>query len=106
MMGESGVDGFVERVERVPTGSGALNGLSFGLKDLYDVQGRVAGCGNPDWQRTHTAAERDCPVLASLLTAGASLAGITHTDELAYSLNGENIIARLVRRVPLPFVRR
>lgn len=89
MSGE-GVDGFVERVERAPTGSGALDGLSFGLKDLYDVQGRVAGCGNPDWQRTHAAAERDCPVLASLLAAGASLAGITHTDELAYSLNGEN----------------
>lgn len=89
-MSAGGIDGFVERLERAPTGSGALDGLTFGLKDLYDVAGRVAGCGNPDWKRTHSAADRDCPVLARLLASGASLAGITHTDELAYSLNGEN----------------
>jgi amidase len=85
-----GVDGFIDRLDRPPTSSGALDGLTFGLKDLYDVAGRVAGCGNPDWLKTHEPAERDCPVLARLLAAGASLAGITHTDELAYSLNGEN----------------
>lgn len=89
-MSDSGVDGFVERVERASTGTGPLDGLRFGLKDLYDVAGRVAGCGNPDWLRTHGPAERDCPVLSKLLEAGASLAGVTHTDELAYSLNGEN----------------
>lgn len=90
-MSADGVDGFVERLERTPEGSGTLDGLTFGLKDLYDVAGRVAGCGNPDWQRTHAAAERDCPVLTKLLSAGAHLSGITHTDELAYSLNGENL---------------
>lgn len=84
------IDGFIERLERTPSGSGALDGLTFGLKDLYDVAGRVAGCGNPDWLRSHEPAERDCPVLARLLASGAALAGITHTDELAYSLNGEN----------------
>jgi amidase len=84
------VDGFIERLERPPTGSGPLDGLSFGLKDLYDVAGRVAGCGNPGWLRTHEPADTDCPVLARLLDAGARLAGMTYTDELAYSLNGEN----------------
>jgi amidase len=84
------VEGFIERLDRAPTGSGPLDDLGFGLKDLYDVAGRVAGCGNPDWQRTHPAAESDCSVLARLLDAGARLTGITHTDELAYSLNGEN----------------
>ncbi|WP_416898371.1 MAG: amidase family protein [Minwuia sp.] len=85
-----GIDGFIERLARPATGRGLLDGLSFGLKDLYDVAGRVAGCGNPDWLRTHEAAADDCPVLAKLLGAGAALAGMTHTDELAYSLNGEN----------------
>lgn len=84
------VGGFIERLERAPTGSGALDGLAFGLKDIYDVAGRAAGCGNPDWKRTHAPAGSDCPVVQSLREAGARLAGITHTDELAYSLNGEN----------------
>ena len=83
-------DGFIERLERGPAGSGPLDGMSFGLKDLYDVEGRVAGCGNPDWKRSHAPAGSDCPVLQTLSGAGARLAGITHTDELAYSLNGEN----------------
>ena len=89
-MSAAPVEGFIARLDRAPTGSGPLDGLGFGLKDLYDVAGRVAGCGNPDWQRTHPAANSDCPVLARLLDAGARLTGITHTDELAYSLNGEN----------------
>jgi len=84
------ISGFIEKFERGPTASGPLDGLRFGLKDLYDVAGRVAGCGNPDWLSTHGPAEDDCPVLAKLLDAGATLAGVTHTDELAYSLNGEN----------------
>lgn len=84
------IGGFIERLARAPTGSGPLDGLSFGLKDLYDVAGRVTGCGNPDWRRSHAAAASDCSVLARLLDAGARLAGVTHTDELAYSLNGEN----------------
>ena len=89
-MSAAPVEGFIERLERAPTGSGPLDGLSFGLKDLYDVAGRVTGCGNPDWRRTHAPAPSDCSVLARLLDAGARLTGITHTDELAYSLNGEN----------------
>ncbi|MDF1722632.1 MAG: amidase [Minwuia sp.] len=87
----AGVEGFIERLDRAPTGTGPLDGLTFGLKDLYDVAGRTAGCGNPDWRRTHAAADGDCSVLARLLAAGACLTGITHTDELAYSLNGENV---------------
>lgn len=71
-------------------GSGPLSGLRFGAKDLFDVQGRVAGCGNPEWARSHPAAERHAPAVARLLDAGATLVGATHTDELAYSLMGAN----------------
>lgn len=84
------VDGFIERLDRAPTGSGPLDGLTFGLKDLYDVEGRVTGAGNPDWKRTHEPAGADCAVLGPLLAAGARLAGMTHTDELAFSLSGTN----------------
>ncbi len=69
---------------------GPLAGVSFAAKDIFDIAGHVTGCGNPDWLRSHAAAERTAPVIDRLLAAGASLAGKTITDELAYSLNGQN----------------
>lgn len=69
---------------------GPLSGLTFGLKDLFNVEGQVTGCGNPDWASSHGPAERTAAAVARLLAAGATLVGKTHTDELAYSLNGEN----------------
>ncbi len=43
-----------------PTGSGPLDGLTFAIKDLFDVAGRVTGCGNPDWLRTHRPGHGAC----------------------------------------------
>jgi amidase len=79
-----------DTVTLAPTGTGPLTGMRFGLKDVFDVAGRITGCGNPDWRRTHAAASVHSTVLQQLLAAGATLAGITITDELAYSINGEN----------------
>lgn len=79
-----------ETLQLEPTGSGALNGLTFATKDLFDVAGHVTGAGNPDWVRTHGAATANAAVIDQLLAAGAALQGKTHTDELAFSLNGEN----------------
>ena len=73
-----------------PTGSGVLDGLRLGVKDVFDVAGHVTGCGNPDWQRTHWPAQHTASVIQHLQAAGATLLGKTATDELAYSLNGEN----------------
>lgn len=81
---------FVEQFELAPTGEGVLSGLTFGVKDLIDVEGRVTGCGNPVWARTHPPAAAHAPCLATLLAAGARCVGKTHTDELAYSLMGVN----------------
>ncbi len=72
------------------TGSGLLDGLTFGLKDNFDVAGHRTGFGSPDWLRTHEPAIRHAKVLATLLAAGASMAGRTHTEEMAFSLTGEN----------------
>jgi amidase len=73
-----------------PTGSGPLDGLTFAIKDLFDVAGRVTGCGNPDWLRTHQPAARHAAAVEKLLAAGACAIGKTITDELAFSLNGQN----------------
>ena len=73
-----------------PTGTGVLDGLRLGVKDVFDVAGHVTGCGNPDWQRTHWPAQHTASVIQRLQAAGATLLGKTVTDELAYSLNGEN----------------
>jgi len=69
---------------------GPLQGLSFAAKDIFDVAGRVTGCGNPDWARTHAPAARNAGCVQALLDAGAGLIGKTITDELAFSLMGEN----------------
>ena len=69
---------------------GPLAGLAFAAKDLYDVAGVITGCGNPDWIRTHEPAGTTAPAVETLLAAGATLVAKTLTDELAYSINGEN----------------
>lgn len=70
---------------------GTLSNLKFAVKDLFDIKGFVTGCGNPDWSRSHQAATITAPVINQLVSAGATCIGKTHTDELAYSLNGENV---------------
>ncbi len=70
--------------------AGPLSGLDFGAKDVFDVAGHRSACGSPDWLASHAPAETTAPALQTLLDAGADLAGKTHTDELTYSLMGEN----------------
>jgi amidase len=70
--------------------AGPLHGKTFGVKDLYHIAGHRTGFGNPVWLSTHPPAERTAAAVQRLLDAGASMVGKTHTDELAYSLNGEN----------------
>jgi amidase len=67
-----------------------LLGLTFGLKDLYDVACHRTGFGSPDWLATHEAATNTASVALRLLGAGATMVGKTHTEEMAFSLTGEN----------------
>ncbi len=78
-------------VTRIGSETGPLAGLSLAVKDVFHVKGHRTGAGNPDWLRTHSAAETTAPAVQRLLDAGAHIVGKTHTDELAYSLNGENV---------------
>ncbi len=69
---------------------GPLRGMTFAAKDIFDIEGHVTGCGNPDWLATHAPAAATAPVVQHLVDAGADMVGKTITDELAFSLNGEN----------------
>ena len=73
------------------SGSGPLTGLTFATKDVFDIAGHRTGNGNPMWLETHPPAERTASAVQRLLDAGARLVGKTHTDDMAYSLNGENV---------------
>ena len=79
------------KVERLPTRPGPLSGLRVAVKDLYDWAGVATGAGNPGWLATHPVPLRDAEVLKQLLDAGATLRGKTVTDELAYSIHGDNL---------------
>ena len=70
--------------------AGPLAGLSFAVKDLFDVAGYPTSGGNPlllarSGIKTHTA-----PTAQRLLDAGARFVGKVITDELAFSMNGRN----------------
>jgi amidase len=78
-------------VELEGAADGPLRGLSFAVKDVFDIAGHRTGNGNPTWLDTHAPAARTASAVERLLAAGAHMIGKTHTDELAYSLNGENV---------------
>lgn len=77
-------------VEVPSSGSGRLAGLTFAAKDLFDVAGYPTGAGSPHVLAMSGIKTRTAPVVQALLDAGARFVGKTHTDELAYSLNGKN----------------
>jgi amidase len=70
---------------------GKLRGLRFAAKDVFDVAGHATGAGNPTWLATHAPAQKTSPLITTLLAAGATLVGKTVTDELAYSIHGDNL---------------
>ena len=72
-------------------GRGPLAGLRFGVKDVFHIAGVPTGFGSPEWLAGHTPPAVTAVAVARLLDAGADMAGKTHTDELAYSLTGENV---------------
>lgn len=80
-----------EDLELEPSGEGRLSGLTFAVKDVFAVKGWTNTSGNPDWHRSHGPAEENAEAIEALRKHGARLRGMTLTDELMYSLNGENI---------------
>lgn len=70
--------------------TGPLSGLYFGVKDLFDVAGYPTGGGNPLVLAMSGIKTQTAPTVQKLLDAGAVFAGKTVTDELAFSMNGNN----------------
>jgi amidase len=79
------------QVELPGVPDGPLRGLTFAVKDVFDIAGHRTGNGNPVWLETHAPAERTASSVERLLAAGGRMVGKTYTDEMAYSLNGENV---------------
>lgn len=71
------------------TGRGALDGLVFAAKDVFDIAGRVAGAGCPARAAVEAPACATAPVILRLLDAGARLAGLTTTEEMMFGVLGQ-----------------
>jgi amidase len=70
--------------------SGPLAGLTAAIKDMYDIAGTTAGCGNPTWLETHPPAAKHAGAVQKLLDAGATIIGKTVCDEFFFSVTGAN----------------
>ena len=82
---------FVERPERLEFAKdGPLHGETLGVKDIFDVEGLVTGWGNPQRKSESVTAAATAPSVQKLIDAGAQFVGKTQTDELAFSLMGQN----------------
>lgn len=80
-----------ETITVKPLKSGPLDGLTFSVKDVFDIENYTSSAGNPDWLKTHQKAKKHAAIIETILQNGATLKGTTITDELMYSLNGENV---------------
>ncbi len=69
---------------------GPLAGLTFAVKDLFDVAGYPTAGGSPHLLAMSGIKTRSAPTVQRLLDAGARFVGKTHTDELAFSMTGKN----------------
>jgi amidase len=70
--------------------SGPLAGLTFAVKDLFDVAGYPTGGGSPHILALSGTKTRTAPTVQRLLDCGSRFVGKTHTDELAFSMSGKN----------------
>ena len=70
--------------------AGPLSGLTFAVKDLFDVAGYPTSAGSPHLLAMSGIKSRTAPAVQALLDAGAHFIGKTITDELAFSLTGRN----------------
>jgi amidase len=70
--------------------TGSLAGLTFAVKDIFDVAGYRTGCGCPLKLAASDVKDSHATAVQQLLDAGGLFVGKTHTDELAWSMYGMN----------------
>ncbi|XUY29005.1 amidase family protein [Agrobacterium sp. rho-8.1] len=71
--------------------TGPLCGLRLAVKDLFDVAGYPTAAGNAMLLASSGIKTKTAPLVQTLLDAGADFVGKANTDELAYSLLGNNV---------------
>ncbi|CAK7356982.1 unnamed protein product [Dovyalis caffra] len=74
-----------------PAAKQTLAGLTFAINDIFELKEYVTGFGNPEWARTHEAAEKTAVAVTALLKNGAVCVGKTVIGELAFGMTGENM---------------
>lgn len=84
-------DGIIQKLNISGAMTGPLAGLKFVAKDNLDVSGEITGAGNPDWARTHPAANKHSAAVEAAIRSGGTLVGKACLDEFAYSIDGINI---------------
>jgi aspartyl-tRNA(Asn)/glutamyl-tRNA(Gln) amidotransferase subunit A len=85
-----------------------LAGLPVSIKDNMDSEGEVSAAGSKALLESAAPAERDAPVIARLLLAGAAIVGRTNLSEFAFHGIGTNphfgtpanAFDRAARRIP------
>ncbi len=80
-----------QQFKQLPQGQkGVLSGCTLAVKDIFDVRGYKTGCGSPEKMAQALPAKETSSMVQKLLDAGAEFVGKTKTEELAFSLNGDN----------------
>ena len=69
------------------TEKGSLSGLTFTVKDLYNVEGYKTGNGSPAWLEAHRVSTDTADLVKLCLGAGADMLGKVICDEFFYSFN-------------------
>lgn len=70
---------------------GSLIDERLAVKDLFAVKGEINSAGNPDWLANANVAKQSASSVTKLMNQGCKFVGFTHTDEIAYSLEGNNV---------------
>ena len=81
---------FIETLFLEPFQTGALDGLTFTVKDNIDIGGHKTSFGSPSWREKHPAAIHNALCVDQLLAVGATCVGKVVADEFTYSLDGES----------------
>ena len=77
-------------VEVPSAAEGPLAGLTFAVKDIFDVAGYPTGDGSPLRRAESPLHATNAPIVQKMLDAGARFVGKTQTDEMTFSMNGQN----------------
>lgn len=79
-----------ENLSIQPNQEGLLSGKTFAVKDIFNIEGFTNSLGIPDYKKSHSSAVKNAVAIDDFLNSGATLHGVTITDELMFSIKGCN----------------